>query len=281
MKRSGLGLIGPALLLVLLPMTLSSCATACGCTAPAAAGTPPPVSATPAAAGTPPPVSAAQAASSASKIAGVTGMTAELGGVLNWRQFYRSSSGNAVAFVDAVDGTVFEVVLTDQMPDTATADAGGAAAEATARSAAEAFIAQAGLSTNGLTESATLKTVAEVSAYDVTWKDGSGPTATKYQVSVNATTGAVFAYLDLRLARGLAAPIAGKSRATTLAIAALGKPGQQALAANFSVDFSSGTQVSTWDVSLGVPSATESNVFEAGGLVRVDAATGAASIVKS
>ncbi|HEX7590429.1 MAG TPA: hypothetical protein VF375_00620 [Candidatus Limnocylindrales bacterium] len=115
----------------------------------------------------------------------------------------------------------------------------------------------------------------------MTWKDGSGLAYTKYQVSVNATTGAVFAYLDLRLARGLAAPIVGKSRATTLAIAALGKPGQQVLAADFSVDFSSGTQVSTWDVSLGVPSATKSSVFEAGGLVRVDAATGAAMIGKS
>lgn len=183
---------------------------------------------------------------------------------------HRSSSGNAVAFVDAVDGTVFEVVLTDQMPDTATADAGGAAAEATARSAAEAFMAHAGLSANGLTESATIKTVAEVSAYDVTWRDVErrfGATATKHQVSVNATTGAVFAYLDHRLARGLAAPIVGKSRATTLTIAALDKPGQQVLTADFSVDFSSETQMSTWDVSLGGPSATESNVFETGGLV--------------
>jgi hypothetical protein len=267
MKRSGLGLIGPALLLVLLPMTLSSFATACGCTAPAPAGTPPPVG-------------AAEAASNASKIAGVTGMTTELDDVFNWRQFYRASGGNAVAFVYAVDGTLFEVVLTDQMPGTATPDAGGTAAGGTARSAAEAFMTHTGLSADGLTESIATQNVAGVSAYVLTWKDATGAGSPRFEISVNAAAGAVFAYLDLRLPRQLAAPVVGRTRAIELTIAGLGAPGEQVTAADLTIDFTSGKQISIWDVGLGVPTATQADAFEKGALVQIDVATGSATIVK-
>lgn len=151
MKRLGLGFLGAALLLILLPLTLSSCAITCACTTPPAPGTPLPISAD-------------QAAANADKVAGATGMTAEYGGILDWTPYYRASSGGTIAYVDAVSGAVFDVILIDQMPN----DAAASPTRAGAQTAAKAFMAQTGLSTNGLTESAALKTVAEVSAYDVT-----------------------------------------------------------------------------------------------------------------
>jgi hypothetical protein len=64
-------------------------------------------------------------------------------------------------------------------------------------------------------------------------------------------------------------------------IAALGVPGDQATSAELSIDFSTGSQASAWQIGLGVPSATQADVFEHGALVRIDAITGEATIIKS
>jgi hypothetical protein len=48
------------------------------------------------------------------------------------------------------------------------------------------------------------------------------------------------------------------------------------------IDFTaSDSQVSTWSIGLGVPSATQADVYEHGALISVDAVTGQATIVKS
>ena len=51
--------------------------------------------------------------------------------------------------------------------------------------------------------------------------------------------------------------------------------------ASLTVDFSTGAQVSKWDVSMGVPIADGSQTIEQKFVVRVDALTGATTIVKS
>jgi hypothetical protein len=67
----------------------------------------------------------------------------------------------------------------------------------------------------------------------------------------------------------LTAPIVGRDRATELAIAALGVPGETVTSAELAIDFATGSQASAWQVSVG------------GETVRVDAASGLASIAGS
>jgi len=98
---------------------------------------------------------------------------------------------------------------------------------------------------------------------------------------VNASTGDVFAFADLRAQMNVTLPLIGRERATELAIAAFGVPGETVTSADLSIDFSTGVQASAWDVGLGVPTATQADVFEHGALIRVDAVTGEATVVKS
>ncbi|MGD0019653.1 MAG: hypothetical protein ABSD62_10405 [Candidatus Limnocylindrales bacterium] len=265
MRRFGAGLAALVLLMGLLPFTLSSCYIACGC------ATPPDQNQTP------PPIQAEDAATSAAKLAGVPAMTADLTGGAGGRLFYRATAANTVAFVDAISGIVVEVVLEDRLPDNATVSATTAGAS----TAAETFMQRTGLDTASLTESARLTRQAGVAAYDVEWKESGGGGATRFAVSVNASTGSVFAYVDLRMQLSVTAPIVGQARATELAIAALSVPGEQVTSAELAIDFATGAQASAWEVGLGVPSPTQADVFEHGALVRVDAVTGEATIVKS
>ncbi len=148
---------------------------------------------------------------------------------------------------------VLEVVLTDQMPSDATVATG-----ANPQPAAEGFLARAGLSTEGLTESGRLMQQAGVAYYDVTWKDQTATATPKFQVLVNASTQTAFAFVDLRPQLNLTAPIVGRSRATEMAIAAIGVPGETVTSAEFGLDFGSGdTQVWAWSIGLGVPTATQ------------------------
>jgi hypothetical protein len=254
-----------ALSLLFLALALSSCGVnvSCACASPADPNW------------TPPPVSAAEAAAHAARVAGLSTMTAEFAGSLQGRSIYQATALKTLAFVDAESGAVLEVLAVDQMPTEATTERPSAAA----KSAALSFLATAGLSTDGLTVAGSINTSAGVSAYDFTWTDSLG--SAKFLISVNPATGSVFAYVDLRANLPLARPMVGQARATQLAIDTDGRPGNQFIAADLSIDFGTGVQVSTWLVSLGVPTATDPNVYEHGAAIQIDALTGAATVLKS
>jgi hypothetical protein len=261
MRRVALILVG-AMLLALLPVSVGGCNITCGCTS-----TPDPNWA-------PPPVTSDEAAVYGAKFAGVPVMTAQLAGGLAGRPFYEATAANAVALVDAESGMVLEVVLTDRMPD----DDAVSITSGDAQTAAEAFVQRnTGLSTEGFTVSVRVMHQAGVAAYEVDWND-----PTKFLALVNASTGAVFEFVDLRTQLNLTAPIVGRARATETAIATIGVPGEMVTSADLGLDYGSGdAQVWAWSIGLGVPSATQADVYEHGALVSVDAVTGQATIVKS
>ena len=264
MRRVVLRIAAMALLFGLAPVTTAGC-NFCPCI-----HTPDPN-------WTPEPISAPVAANDAAKVAGVPDMTAMLTAGAGGRQFYRATAPNTVAFVDALSGIVVEVVLLDRMPSDATVSAAPELADTAART----FMLRTGLDTQGLAVSVQQVRKAGVAAYDVEWAQlgtGGGP---KSAVYVNASTGAVFAYLDLRMQLSVTAPLVGQTRATELAISALGVPGEQVTSADLAIDFATGSQTSAWEIGLGVPTATQADVFEHGARVRVDAVTGDATIVKS
>jgi hypothetical protein len=263
MRSLRVGTLAAALLLLLLPLVLSSCYITCACASPLDPNW------------TPPPVSDIEAGAYAAKVAGLPNMTAELSGSIQGRPIYQASGNNTLGFVDSESGVVFEVVAVDEMPNRATVEPPDGAA----KSAADAFMTRTGLRDDNLIESSMLKTVSGVSAYDFTWKDSLG--SAKFTISVNPSTKLVFAYTDLQMQSPLTPPILGKAAATQLAIAAHNVPGDQVTSAEFGIDFSSGVQVSSWAVGLGVPTATDPNVFEHGALISVDAVTGETVIVKS
>jgi hypothetical protein len=263
MNSFRVGTLAAAFLLLLLPLSLSSCYITCACASPRDPSW------------TPPPVSGIEAGTYAAKVAGLPDMTADLTGSIQGRPLYQATGHNTLGFVDGESGIVLEVVAVDQMPDDATA----APPTAAAKAAAEAFMARTGLSVDGLTESSMLKTASGASAYDYKWTDSLG--SDEFEISVNPATQTVFAYVDLRMQLQLTPPILGKAAATQLAIAAHNVPGDQVTSAEFGIDFSSGVQLSSWAVGLGVPTATDPNVFAHGALIRVDAVTGETVIVKS
>jgi hypothetical protein len=269
MRRPAWILAG-AVVLSLLPLTVSGCGNTCGC-----AATPDPN-------WTPEPITAQEAAIFGAKAAGRgavddPSMTAVPVSGPTGRAFYRATAANTLAFVDAVSGIALEVVLEDRMPNDATV----AASTADGRTAAEAFMQRAGMGTEGLSESAQLIRQAGVAAYDVEWKESGDSGVAKFDVWVNPSTGFVFAFVDLRMKLSVSAPIIGQLKATELAIAALGIPGETVTSAELAIDFATGSQASAWQIGLGGPTATQADVFEHGALVRVDAVTGETTIVKS
>ena len=139
---------------------------------------------------------------------------------------------------------------------------------------------RAGMDTEAFSESVQLIRQAGVATYEVEWKE-SGTQAGKFDVWVNASTGSVFAFVDLRMQLNLTAPVLGQERATGLAIAALGIPGETVTSAELAITFAAGSQQSLWEVGLGVPTATQADVFEHGALVSVDAVTGETTTIKS
>lgn len=223
---------------------------------------------------TPPPVSAAQAAVYAAKIAGLPSMSADLAIGPNGRFLYIATAPEAVAFVDAVSGSVVEVVLKDRMPNDATVSVSGPAALAVAQ-----LFLQQRMDVTGLIASVRFVNQAGVAAYLVTWRDAGG--AAKLEAAVNASTSDVFAYVDLRSSITITPPIVGRARAIELAIAAIGVPGETVTSAELAIDLAADPQVSSWEIGLGVPTATQADVFEHGAYIRVDAVTGVATIVKS
>jgi hypothetical protein len=222
---------------------------------------------------TPPPVTASEAAVYAAKIAGLPSMSADLGVGPDGRSLYVATAPDAIAFVDAVSGSVVEVVLEDRMPNDATVAVSGAGALAVA----QVFLEQRG--TTDLVGSFHPINQAGVAAYLVTWSDAAG--VAKLDIAVNASTGDVFAYVDLGPQMNATPPLIGRARAIELAIAAFGVPGETVTSAELAIDLVTGSQVSSWDVGLGVPTASQADVFERGALIRIDAVTGEATVVKS
>jgi hypothetical protein len=252
------------LLLAPLPAVLTGCQIdqACACT------TPPTLDPN----WTPPAVSADQAATYAAKFADVPSMEAGLVSPPTGPAYYLATDTGtaAVALVDPSSGSVTRTVRADLMPNDESLSIG----DSTARSAAEAFLGRVGLSAEGF--SATIETVrvAGVAAYRVDWHDGSGLAA--FQVLVNGSTAAVFAYADLRAPGGPALPVVGRGRASALAIATFGDPGETVIDAEFAID--GGHWL--WQVGMGVPSVSDPEVFERGGYLTVDAVSGEVTIVK-
>jgi len=262
MGRFGLRLTSAALMLSLLPVTIGSCGAACGCAS------------TPDANWTPPPVTAGEAAVYAAKIAGLPSMSADLAIGPDGRSFYVATAPGAVAFVDGVSGSVVEVVLEDRMPNDARVSISGAGALATA----QLFLGQR-MDVTGLEASIREIKQAGVAAYGVTWSDAGGNA--KVEVAVSAATGDVFAYADLRANVNITPPVVGRARAAELALAAMGIPGETVTSAELAIDIAADPQNSAWYVGLGVPTATQADVFEHGAFIRVDAVTGETTIVKS
>jgi hypothetical protein len=265
MKRFGLGLVMWALLLLLLPFSVGGCNISCSC-----ASTPDPN-------WTPAPIGTGEAAMSGAKFAGVPSMTAERIVGPESRTFYRATAPNTIALVDGDSGIVVEVVLEDQMPN----DGDASATEDSVRAAAQAFMTRIGMTTEGFSESVQLIGRAGVAAYDIKWTQLGTVEVPKFEVLVNASTGAAFAYVDLRMMWSLTAPVIGRQKASELALAALGQPDAQVDSADFTIDFSAGTQSSTWTVGFGAAGATASDGARGSTLVRVNAVTGAATVEKS
>jgi hypothetical protein len=260
MKRIGLGILGGALLILLLPMTLSSCAITCGCLS------------TPDPNWTPPQITAQEAASKAAQFTGVTEMTTELHDGLDGHMFFLATAPGVIAFVDSTSGTVLEVIFVDEMPGSVAppspALTDGPNADA-ARRQAETYMAARGVAVEGFTATTVFRTVAGAGTYDITWtKTSNGVPDAFYQVSVNAISANVYAFLDLRMGLPLTAPVVGGTRAAALAADKLGLDPGQVTSTHLSIDFSTDVQVSTWAVQV------------SGTVVWVDAATGTARLVQ-
>jgi hypothetical protein len=260
--RRAFSFVAAAMLLAVLPLTFSGCWVACGCLE------------TPDPNWTPLPVPADAAASAAAKLADVPAMTVTLTDGPNARRFYIATAPQTIALIDAVGGMVLEVVFEDRMPD----DATESVTTADARTAAEAFMQKAGLAPDGLTESVSTIQAAGVAAYQVIWTDPSGVKSPEFEVSVNAATGSVFAFLDERMLLNITAPVIGSGRATQIAIAAFGATGAAAGSAELSIDFTGGSQASIWRIRLNASGGTAPDAEGSTPVVSVDAVTGNATV---
>jgi hypothetical protein len=267
MRRLGARLAAVALLLGLLPLTAGACNISCACTTPP---THPP-------GWTPPPVSTNEAVVAAAAFAAGTtgahpsGLQASPTYSSEGHPAYTVVSPTVDAVVEAQTGLVVEFVLMDALPDSS--DVAISSADALAR--ATAFLGDRSRDTGILVATTTLQGGA-TSAYIVTWADQSGG-AGQISVSVNPSSGTVFAFVDQRFGVQFVPPSIGAAAAGRLALAAVSMPGALVLAKDF--DFGLGD--ATWQVSLGVPSTTESDVYVHGAAVEVDAVTGAVTIEKS
>lgn len=200
----------------------------------------------------------------------MTGDWIETGG----RAIAQTSGREAVAFVDGHSGQVLEALRIDRLPSEAGVSVDSAAAQ---RSAAD-YLVDAGLAAAVSSVSVRHIDRAGAGAFEADWTPADG--STPYRVFVNATTAEVFGFAALNDG-ALAMPVIGRSRAIELAVAELGVPGETVTSAELTVDCPAGdSPKAIWAIGLGVPTATQADVFENGAYVTVDAVTGQATIVK-
>jgi len=176
------------------------------------------------------------------------------------------------ALVDGDTGAVIEAAFLWTLPG----DAPRFLTLTQARAAAEAFVGQH----PELRASGTAATAEGEHGLDIVrWMEGG---STSVEVAVNANSGTIASFVDLRGHPHLVAPSIGSDAAFRLAAAAFDVPGEQAPSPpEFRVEIDDhGQQRNIWSVGLGIPTATEADVFEHGGLVEVDAVTGQTSIIK-
>ena len=186
------------------------------------------------------PVSAEQAAAAAERVSGRSDLTAIRSG-----SFYAADNSNTRTLVDSLTGAVDEVAFVSDLPETGAASVTADAAKA----AAGTFMQKAGYGVTGLAISVTQVQAADVSSYQVSWKDPSA-SDDDFDVFVNAGSGSVFAFLDRRQGVALVAPLIGQTAATNLATAAIRAPTTLWSTAELSLGFDSD---STWSLTYGVP----------------------------
>ena len=262
MRHFRFGLIGAAVLLVLLPLVLGSCNISCACLT------------TPDPNWTPLPISPTEAANTAAKFdAGkgdfnVDDYATSSTYMVQGKTIFNVSKQRAVfEVVDAYGALVLEWVAISQLPNSADVSATADQVQATAIT----FVGDRGWDLDGLTAATTLKSVGLTSAYEVTWTDVTG-TATGMSVWVNASTGDPFAFTYQRLEVQLAAPVIGATAAGKLAVALVSTSGEAVTSADFTFDL----EHPTWTVHLAVPGAAGASSTH-GADVSVNAATGAAT----
>lgn len=266
MRRLGIRLAALGLLLGLLPISVSGCGITCAClSTPDPNWTPPPVSAQEATA------AAAKFASSGSPATEPTGLDASLAYASQDHPLYSVQGPTVGAFVEAQGGLVIYFVQVDMLPDSS--DVAISSAEAKAR--ATVFLSDRGRGTGILVATTTLKT-GVTSSYVVTWA-AEGSSDGQISVSINASTGKAFAFVDQRFGVRLVPPSIGASEAGKLALAAAATPGEVVLSAEFRLDF----EHPTWDVSVGTPGSGDSAAPEHYAFVEIDALTGTATVKKS
>jgi hypothetical protein len=265
MRRFGARLAAVALLLGLLPLTAGACNISCAC-----ASTPDPN-------WTPAPVSAQEAVAAAAKFAaGTTGaqpssLQASLGNAGQDHPLYTVSGPTVGAVVDAQGGLVLEFVQVDALPDSN--EVAVSSADALAR--ATAFLGDRWRDTGILVPTTTLQSGA-TSAYIVTWADQSGG-AGQISVSINPSSGTVFAFVDQRFGVQFVPPSIGAAAAGRLALAAVSTPGEVVVSTDFQFWFDS----ATWSVTLATPGSSASAAPEHGAMVDVDAVTGTVTVAKN
>jgi hypothetical protein len=212
----------------------------------------------------PPPVSPEDAAARASRLAGVSMTPARDWMSIEGVPISGPRGEGAFAFVDGNSGTVLEVVLEKQLPDSDTVSVSTEAAS----SAAQAFLSRGGVTTDGLAAQTTLALRASVAYYDVTWSaPGAGKPA--LEIRVNASSGAAFAYRELRAGIELTAPNVGLAAAIRLAQQSTYASGETANAPEMQ-DPDLLAYADSWSWMVGFPD----------GVLTVDAVTGAVSVAK-
>jgi hypothetical protein len=210
--QAGGGCVVRALIAIAVPVVLLVAATGlfltvfvkpgCGC-----AATP-----THAPGWTPWPISRDQAAETASRLASVSVRDWSYDLTISGRPLIEAQGLTAVAFVDANSGAVLAAVIEDRLPDSGKTLVSSDAARGTA----EAFLAGGSISPTGLTETTQLIQRASVAFYDVIWT-APGAARPGLEVLVNPSSGAAFAYRDLRTGLELSVPVIGHKAAMSLA----------------------------------------------------------------
>lgn len=186
-------------------------------------------------------------------------------------RLYVLTSPAGVAIVDGESGAALEAAFWAAMPS------GGRTISATrAMGAAGDFLRAHGIAVDGL--AAAVDEKGQPGMDLVVWSDAGQANVV---VAINAATGEVASFVDLRSGVSLVAPTITGQAAAPRALAVVDVAGEQILGVEFRVEFdAAGRQRSVWSVGLGVPSPTEADVYLDGALVEVDANSGQATIVK-
>jgi hypothetical protein len=267
MRRVSVGALGAVLLMVLLPLTLSSCWIACGCVStPDPNWTPLPESATDAQAGV------------AKFAAGRTGVTPE--GLTTTaitsgqaKALFRVEGPTVTdAVVDAYSGMVIEWFDLGRLPESAVGEVSSDQAQTTATT----FIGDRGRYLDGLKVTTTLRQTGSTSAYVVTWLSYS-PGAQGMSVFVNGSSGEPFAFVDEQFNVVLVPPVIGAGAAGRLAVAAVSTPGEAVASTEFKFDLEN----PSWTVHLAVPGSGAGASSTQAVDVTVNAATGVAKVGSS